>query len=213
MFPLSQGKEVIEYFINQLHEDGITHIPPWVGPAATETTPATASSSTTGAGEHDEPRRDSLQLPRGQTKVVGAEGGAEAETEEEEYSMSSSSLMLGASATNIATTGSSTDASEDSAAAAEGNQHRGTPPPGNLVKTSCKVYSRKQSMRKQAFSKSRHIHLLPLEFDWVPLLLCLCYSHVIFILASLVLFMAYANLLNLFKSSVLTVLHNSIHDP
>ena len=29
-----QGKEVIEFYINELISEGVTYIPPWVGPAA-----------------------------------------------------------------------------------------------------------------------------------------------------------------------------------
>jgi hypothetical protein len=107
---------VIEYFINQLHEDGITEIPPWTEPLKLEGTgnraplPSTSSPAT-------EEGTECLQLPK--RTCHGAEGGTGAETEEEEYSMSSSSLMLGASATNIARgSTSASDASDD----AEGNK-------------------------------------------------------------------------------------------
>ena len=91
---------MIEHFINELHEEGITEIPPWTEPPNSEVkfhlaTPSISESQVEQGGS------DSLLTPR-VSRSQGAEGGAGPAGEDEEYSMSSSSLMLGASATNIA---------------------------------------------------------------------------------------------------------------
>lgn len=40
-----QGKEIIEFYLNQLEEEGITHVPRWVPPTPTTTSQLTVSSS------------------------------------------------------------------------------------------------------------------------------------------------------------------------
>ncbi|KAI7803939.1 putative SEC14-like protein 1 [Triplophysa rosa] len=42
---IKKGKEIIEFYLNQLEEEGITHVPRWVPPTPTTTTQLTVSSA------------------------------------------------------------------------------------------------------------------------------------------------------------------------
>lgn len=78
---LPQGKEIIEYFIEQLSQEGITHIPRW-----------------------EEPKPEKSLAPKETNKEEGESSSEEAETRDRTSSTPSTGsreLQLGASATNI----------------------------------------------------------------------------------------------------------------
>lgn len=78
---LPQGKEIIEYFIEQLSKEGITHIPRW-----------------------EEPKPEKSIVAKERNKEEGESSSEEAETRDRTSSTPSTGsreLQLGASATNI----------------------------------------------------------------------------------------------------------------
>ena len=83
-----QGKEVIEYYINELLEEGVTYIPPFVAPPSTETSPVTEPEL---ADETTVPQHTSVSSRSTVLRSVASSGGE---------SLQDAALVVGAEASD-----------------------------------------------------------------------------------------------------------------